>query len=351
MGTDDDRVLPRPLALLVALVASVLVALSCLPANADPEPPPATSPTSAAPDTADATAADPAPRDAAPPDAAPAPAAPPAAAALTVTGRSADGWVVYRLADDRLPSRLLLGLGFRGEVHFVHDGRARAVRVLVPPSAPRPAPLLLALHGMYQTPKLTEDVQRWGPLVRREGVVLVYGMGTSASWNAGTCCGRAVQEGVDDVGYLDAVRRLVDALAPLDPRRQYLTGFSNGAMMAYRYACERPGVVAGVLAVAGTVTASCTGRADVAVLHVHGVADRTVPLEGLRYSAALRTPLRPVSRTATMFGPTITARLLPRYGHGWPTRARGGFATTEAGWAWLEAHPRRAAAATGQPAG
>ena len=77
------------------------------------------------------------------------------------------------------------------------------------------------------------------------------------------------------------------------------------------------------------------------LLHVHGVVDRTVPLLGLAYSPGLHSPLRPVSRTATMFGPVIEARLLPNYGHGWPTRLRGGFATTESGWAWLEAHRRR----------
>lgn len=301
-------VLPRPLALLVAVVASVLVALTCLPAAASPEPVPAAAAT-----------------------------APPA---LEVTGRTSDGWARYRLADDRLPPRALLGLGFRGEVHFLHDGRPRAVRLLVPPSARRPAPLLVALHGLYQTPATTEADQHWGALVRREGAVLAYGMGWQSSWNAGTCCGRSVEERVDDVGYLDRVRQIAGALVPLDPRRLYVTGFSNGAMMAYRYACERPGVVAGVLAVAGTVTADCRGRTDVAVLHVHGVLDRTVPLAGLRYSTALRTPLRPVSRTAAMFGPTISARLLPGYGHGWPTLARGGYATTEAGWAFLSAHPR-----------
>ncbi len=41
-----------------------------------------------------------------------------------------------------------------------------------------------------------------------------------------------------------------------------------------------------------------------------------------------------------MFGPTITARLLPRFGHGWPTTARGGYDATTSGWAFLQAHPK-----------
>lgn len=263
------------------------------------------------------------------------------AGALTVTGRTADGWARYRLAEGALPAPALPGVGFRGEVHFVHDGRPRAVRLLVPPGARRPAPLLVSLHGLFQTLETAERDQRWGVLVRREGVVLAYGAGTDASWNAGTCCGEAVQQGVDDVGYLDQVLALARALHPVDARRVHLTGFSNGAMMAYRYACERPQVVAGVLSVGGTVTSDCRGRTDVAVRHVHGVQDRTVPLEGLAYHPGLRSPLRPVSHTTRWFGPRVSAVLLPRYGHGWPTAVHGPYETTRLGWQFLAAHPRR----------
>ena len=298
--------LPRPAAAVVALVASVLVGLSTGLSS------PSASASSAAP--------------------------PPA---LTVVGRTADGWEVHRLADGRLPAPALPGAGFRAEVHFVHGGRERAVRLLVPANARRPAPLLLAMHGLYQSATVAERDMRWGALARREGAVLAYGMGADSSWNAGTCCGRSAADDVDDVGYLDRVVSLARALHPVDERRVHVTGFSNGAMMAYRYACERPSVVAGVLAVAGTVTSDCRGRTDVAVLHVHGLEDRTVPLAGLAYSKALRTGLRPVSQTATMFGPTITATLLPRFGHGWPTRTYGRYDATAAGWAYLQAHPKR----------
>ncbi|MCW2608697.1 MAG: hypothetical protein JWO60_3390 [Frankiales bacterium] len=260
--------------------------------------------------------------------------------ALVPAGRAADGWARYRLAEGALPPPLLGVTGFEGEVHFPLDGRDRAVRLLVPSGVRGPAPLLLVLHGLYQTTSTVERDQRWAPLARREGVVLGYGMGTSASWNAGTCCGDAVAQGVDDVAYLDRVVQVVAALHPVHPRRLHVTGFSNGAMMAYRYACERPARVAGVLAVAGTVTAECAGpRRDVAVMHVHGTADRTVPLEGLAYHPGLRSPLRPVSQTARFFGPRITATILLRFGHGWPTPTFGRFDATGAGWRFLAAHP------------
>jgi predicted esterase len=316
---------PRPAAV-VAVLAALVVGLTATLSAASPRDTPVGG---AAAATATATTTVTAPPAAAPPT------------ALRLTGSTADGWERYDLADGRLPAAVPAGRVFRGEVHLRVAGVDRAVRVLVPASAPSPAPVLVALHGMYQSVQATEHTQGWGTVARRAGAVLVYGIGSHASWDAGTCCGRAAAEHVDDLAYLDRVVALAGALHPADPRRLFLTGFSNGAMMAYRYACARRDRVAAVLAVSGTVVAACRGRSDVAVLAVHGAADRTVPLAGLAWSPALRTSLRPVSATARMFGPTISARVLPGFGHGWPTLAHGGYDTTGRGWAFLAAHPRR----------
>jgi poly(3-hydroxybutyrate) depolymerase len=52
-------------------------------------------------------------------------------------------------------------------------------------------------------------------------------------------------------------------------------------MLAYRFACERGGLVRGVVGLAGVlVTPSCSGAAGVRVLHVHGQKDTLVPVEG-----------------------------------------------------------------------
>lgn len=312
--------------MLVSLVIGLTATLSA--ASPRDTPPGATGP-AGAPATATVTTG-PATRD-----------VPASAPALRLTGSTPDGWERYDLGAGRLPDPVPAGQVFRGELHLRVAGADRVVRVLVPASATGPAPVLVALHGMYQSVQASEQVQGWGPVARRAGVVLVYGVGAHASWDAGTCCGRAAREHVDDVAYLDRVVAVAGALHAADPRRLFLAGFSNGAMMAYRYACARRDRVAAVLAVSGTVTASCRGRSDVAVLAVHGSADRTVPLAGTAWSPALGTSLRPVSATARMFGPTISARVLPGFGHGWPTRAHGGYDTTGQGWAFLTAHPRR----------
>ena len=56
--------------------------------------------------------------------------------------------------------------------------------------------------------------------------------------NAGSCCGSAVSQGVDDVGFVNAMIDAVDAAYCVDPKRVYAAGFSNGGMLSNRLACE-----------------------------------------------------------------------------------------------------------------
>ncbi len=42
-----------------------------------------------------------------------------------------------------------------------------------------------------------------------------------------------------------------------DPKRVYVTGFSNGAGMAYKMACEKPDKVAAIGVVEGALVTHC----------------------------------------------------------------------------------------------
>jgi polyhydroxybutyrate depolymerase len=170
------------------------------------------------------------------------------------------------------------------------DQRVRTYRLFVPPDLPaREVPLLVALHGGTGWGAALAVQSGFDSIAAREGFVVVYpdGWGIGAdgdqlrTWNGGDCCGPARNQGVDDVGFLDL---LVDDLVtrfPIDERRIYATGHSNGGILAYRLACERPerfaaiGVFAATLGIDG-----CNPTSTVAFLHVHGLADRNLPLEG-----------------------------------------------------------------------
>jgi polyhydroxybutyrate depolymerase len=103
------------------------------------------------------------------------------------------------------------------------------------------------------------------------------GHGEHLRWNAGSCCGNQY----DDVRF---VRDLVTKLESdycIDPKRVFATGFSNGAMMSYRLACEASDTFAAVAAVAGAVTIDdCRPERPVPVLAFHGTADPIVLFNG-----------------------------------------------------------------------
>lgn len=56
----------------------------------------------------------------------------------------------------------------------------------------------------------------------------------------------------DDAGYLLAIQKQVQNSFDSDPKKQYLIGFSNGAMMVYRMACQYPEKFQGAVSIAGT---------------------------------------------------------------------------------------------------
>ena len=116
-------------------------------------------------------------------------------------------------------------------------------------------------------------------LADREGFLAVYPDGTGRrktrllTWNAGTCCGSAMSENVDDVGFIAALLDDLAAKIPIDPKRVFATGHSNGAMMAYRLAAELPDRIAAIAPVAGAMVFTGAPKKPVPVLHIHSVDD------------------------------------------------------------------------------
>jgi polyhydroxybutyrate depolymerase len=168
------------------------------------------------------------------------------------------------------------------------DGRERAYRLYVPRDVPSgPVPLFVALHGGTGWADQFAANDHVEGLAESNGFLVVHPDGVKVAggpggvWNGGVCCGVAAREGVDDVGFVDA---LLDRLATdhdIDPARVFAFGHSNGAIMSYRLACELSDRVAGIGVVAGTLGVEpCEPAQPVSVMHVHGTADENVPLAG-----------------------------------------------------------------------
>jgi polyhydroxybutyrate depolymerase len=160
--------------------------------------------------------------------------------------------------------------------------RTRRYIVHVPPQARdgRPLPLVLSLHGGGGTGKGQQEYARADPLADREGFLVVYPDGTGRlgrrllTWNAGGCCGYAHDHQVDDVGFVRALLGDLARRTPLDARRVYATGLSNGGMMSYRLAAEAGDRIAAIAPVSGgMVVDSIRSPRPVPILHIHSVDD------------------------------------------------------------------------------
>ena len=143
-------------------------------------------------------------------------------------------------------------------------------------------------------------------LADREGFIVVYPQGTGwlgvhRSWNAGACCGYAMNRQIDDVAF---IRALVDELLrayPVDAQRIYVTGISNGGMMAYRLGCELSDRLAAIAPVAGALNTACTPTRPVSVIIFHGTADPYVPYAGGQGPAVHERRIDPPVASAVSF--------------------------------------------------
>jgi polyhydroxybutyrate depolymerase len=142
-------------------------------------------------------------------------------------------------------------------------------------------------HGAGSNAQVVKAYTRMDSASDRDGYIVVYPNGSSGiqgrflTWNAGNCCGPAVALQVDDVGFTLAVLDDIVKRAAVDPARIYVTGLSNGAMMAYRVAAEASERIAAVGGVAGAMAVTkFAPRRPLPVIHIHSTQDHIARYDG-----------------------------------------------------------------------
>lgn len=217
-----------------------------------------------------------------------------------------------------------------------------------------PVPLVVVLHGGGGNAGIMAE--RWAATARAEGFILAAPNGIGrlprrGTWNAGGCCGEAQARGVDDVGFIAAVIADAARQAPVDRRRVFVAGLSNGGMLTHRVAIALGERIAGAAVVAGAMFGDEPApRAPVPMLIIHGEQDRSVAYGGgispnPLVARAQTRPFLPVRQAVTFWrqadgcagAPAATSRdgvtvegaagcpvrfvSLAREGHGWPEGA------------------------------
>lgn len=197
------------------------------------------------------------------------------------------------------------------------------------PGIVAPRPVVVALHGANLNPAYMEAASGLNGFSDVHNFVLVYGIGVDGRWNAGpSCCSGDPQQ---DVAYLRAVVADTAVKTRVDPDRVFVTGFSNGGMMAWRAVCHTSRLFAAAVTVAGPLITWCPNR--VQVLHIHGTGDATVPWTG---GSGFEGVVFPDSRTepARISGGVWQSSLHPG-GHVWPVSG------TDQMWEFFTTHPRQ----------
>jgi polyhydroxybutyrate depolymerase len=160
-------------------------------------------------------------------------------------------------------------------------GLDRSYLLYVPGSVSKDkaVPLVLVFHGGgghdYNMPRFTH----FDELADKEGFIVAYPESLNTHWNDGRDLSPA-----DDIGFVKALIAEVERLYPVDPKRVYATGMSNGGFFSQRIACDLSDRVAAVASVAATLpeplAGTCHPVRPLSVMFIQGTDDPLVHING-----------------------------------------------------------------------
>jgi polyhydroxybutyrate depolymerase len=164
------------------------------------------------------------------------------------------------------------------------DGRSYHVRAPDNWDGVTPLPVMLHFHGWGRQGNLIVNHARISASTRKRGVLLLAPNGLGRTWDFW-------RSGSADVDFAAAVIEDAATRYPIDRSQIFISGYSFGAGMAWRYVCDNGNDVAALFAVSGTISQreNCA-QAPREVRHVHGLTDNVMD-----YPMGDNDPLFPVA--------------------------------------------------------
>ncbi len=167
---------------------------------------------------------------------------------------------------------------------FSYGGQQRTYLLHLPPGhdKKKPVPLVVMLHGYTGTGALQAQWTGFSVKADRERFIVVYPdgpnpAGTGRAWSTTFMRQQGPNKDAAFVG--EVIRRLRSQFA-IDPKRIYVTGMSQGGMVAHAVGCELSSVVAAIAPVCGVIVTIPKSSDPVSVLIINGTADPMVPYYG-----------------------------------------------------------------------
>ncbi|MGE0879793.1 MAG: PHB depolymerase family esterase, partial [Acidimicrobiia bacterium] len=171
----------------------------------------------------------------------------------------------------------------------VIGGRTRTWTLMVPSQiSTGPLPMVVVLHGADYTGALIRSDTGYDTPAQRDGFIVAYPDAFGGTWNDGRANVDSVAHlnNIDDVGFLSQMIAEAIATGAVNQSRVYVTGFSNGAMMAARLTCERTSTFAAAALVAGfgpgdpALSTVCSPSKGLPIMSVASTADPIIPYNG-----------------------------------------------------------------------
>ena len=243
---------------------------------------------------------------------------------------------------------------------LLQDGVERTWHAEVPATNDaRPRTLVVVLHGAGSEGPRYLDLQGWGELARREGIIVVAPDAVAADpsrpprfrdnpriWNSGRAKPGEVRSQLDESAFLQLI---LDDLRRrgwvIDPARRYLVGHSNGAALTWKLLAEEPERWAAGVSVAGGLVNLPPRHGPIRpLLAIFGDQDPLVPLAGGevgllwgmtrtvppvletlgKWASSEGLPFAPVEErredgvTRYRWSPLLSAVVVHGQGHEWP---------------------------------
>jgi polyhydroxybutyrate depolymerase len=171
-----------------------------------------------------------------------------------------------------------------------------------------PYPLLFSLHGGGGTAMMHAGTSKLNNFASQQKFYVAYpeGTGVIQTFNGGACCGSAQSRNVDDSAAILAMLGDIQAKYNVDPDSIFASGFSNGAIMSHRLACDLADKFAGIAAFSGGSGEfdsnlaryfTCNPSRPIRILHFHSTNDRNYPIAGGLGDGSSATPFYAIDAT------------------------------------------------------